>query len=455
VCSRRVWCVAVKLPGMERVGRLLDRLRSGFWFIPGTMVVSSAILAVVLIAVDRSLQDDFTHRWIYGGGPDNASDTLTTIASSMITFTALVFSITMVALQLTSSQFSPRVVRNFLRDRRAQIALGVFVSTFAYAFMALSAVRVSSDDDPGFVPTITVTVSLILLAASVVAFVDLIHHMSQSLQVATIIDRVAAETRDAIDRLHPPDGEPAGVAPSGSPIASIVAPRAGVITDVDIDALARCAADHDVIAVVPHAVGTFICSGMPLVELHAAGPAPRTGDDDDWTTHVRQAGERTMRQDVLFGFRQLVDVAERALSPGTNDPTTAIQCLDRIHDLLRGLAGRPMPLWRTVDGGAEGQPRRAYVSAPGFPETIELALDEIRHWGSGSPRVHRRITTLLDDLDTVTTGPASRAAIARQRDLLDARRDDLPAAEHVVADPTGRDGAARFIEALRSPPGEP
>jgi uncharacterized membrane protein len=440
----------VKASFTERLSRALDRLLSGFWFVPGLFVVSSVVLAIALIALDRSLQDDLTRTWIYGGGPDNASETLSTIASSMITFTALVFSITMVALQLTSSQFSPRVMRNVLRDRRAQVALGVFVSTFAYAFTALSAVRLPVDDDSGFVPTVTVTGALVLLAASVVAFVDLLHHMSQSLRVTTIIDRVGRETRDAIDRLHPTDAVQApGVPPTGAPVASIAAPEAGAITDVDIGRLARCAAEHDLIAVVPHPVGTFVCSGMPLIDLHAGGPEPRVGEDEEWTANVQLDGERTMRQDVQFGFRQLVDVAERALSPGVTDPTTAIQCLDRIHELLRQLAGRAMPLWRTARRDDDSEPR-AYVAAVGFPETIDLALDEIRHWGSDSPRVHRRLVDLLDDLETVTTSPVSRMALARQRDLLAARRDDLPTTEYGVATETDRDAAARVRDAARA-----
>jgi uncharacterized membrane protein len=398
--------------------RWADELRSGFWLIPTCLVLAAVLGAIGLIALDRSVQDRAAIPWIYAGGPQNASDTLTTIASSMITFTALVFSIMMVVLQLTSSQFSPRALRNFLRDRQSQFALGVFVSTFAYAFTALSAVRVAAEDDAGFVPTITVTGALLLVAASVVVFVQLIHHTSTSLQVTTIIDRIARETREALDDVYPEEPGPSGAPPISRRIGSVAADRAGVITDVDLDALAECAAERDMTAVLLHPIGAFVCRGMPLIALcEIPGRPVRHGDRDEdpptWTRHVRLAGERTMREDPAFGLRQLVDIAERALSPGVNDPTTAIQCLDRIHDILRTLATRPMHPWKVADAGTEEV--RAAIMRLGFEDLLALGLDEIRHWGSDSPRVRRSLDAIIDDLSAVVREPARRAAFERRR----------------------------------------
>lgn len=411
-------------PRFGRLRRWADELRGGFWLIPTGLVLTAVLGAVGLIALDRRVQDRAGIPWIYEGGPTNASDTLTTIASSMITFTALVFSIMMVVLQLTSSQFSPRALRNFLRDRQSQFALGVFVSTFAYAFTALSAVRVAAEDDAGFVPTITVTVALLLVAASVVVFVQLIHHTSTSLQVTTIIDRIARETRDSIDHVYPEEPGPPGAPPVSRRIGTVAADRAGVVTDVDLDALAERAAGREMTVVVLHPIGAFICNGMPLLALcelpgRPARPADGDADDDEdeddrpWTRHVTIAGERTMFEDPTFGLRQLVDIAERALSPGVNDPTTAIQCLDRIHDILRTLATRPMHRWQVADAGTEHV--RAAIMRPGFEEVLVLALDEIRHWGRDSPRVCRHLDATIDDLSTVVREPARRAALERRR----------------------------------------
>jgi uncharacterized membrane protein len=232
---------------------------------PGDPVATA--LAIALIIVDRVLQDT-GFAWTYAGGPETTSATLTTIASSMITFTGLVFSILIVALQLTSSQFSPRALRSFLRDRRPQAALGVFVATFTYAFAALTAVRFATDDAEPFVPSLTVTVALVLVAVSVLFFVQLIHHTAQSLRVVSIIVRIAGETRAALDELYPHDADEPRPPVAVGPIHEVRAREAGVVADADLVSVARVADRLDaLIEVVPH-VGTFVCRGEPLLLIH-------------------------------------------------------------------------------------------------------------------------------------------------------------------------------------------
>jgi uncharacterized membrane protein len=431
-----------------RLQRWWDNLRTGYWFIPLLCVTGAVAAAFVLIALDRYLQDRGTVAWTYAGGPANASDTLTTIASSMITFTGVVFSITIVALQLTSSQFSPRALRNFLRDRVAQFALGIFVATFAYAFTALTAVRTASEDDAGFVPGLAVTGAFLLVAASIVAFVQFIHHMAQSLRVGHIIHGIATETRTVIDELYPEESAPPARAVPGPAVGSmqdgpmndgpmnvVRAPSAGAITDLRLDALAVCAARHGSVAEVLHPVGSFVCHDQPILRVRSLGgpDASEDGgefDEGEWQHFVTIEIERTMRSDAAFGLRQLVDIAERAVSPGINDPTTAVECLDRIHDLLRMLTPRRIsPVWTgAVDGVV-----RAWAPAPSYEALVHLGLDEIRHWGSTSVRVQRRMRALLDDLSTMTDDPDRLAVLQEQRRLLDARVGELPTSERAFA----------------------
>ena len=169
-----------------------EGLRTGFWAVPTACVLMAVLLAVGLVEVDRTL-DEGLGRFTFGAGPDGAREVLSAITTSMITFTGLVFSITIVVLQLTSSQFSPRVLRTFLRDTQTQLSLGVFVATFVYAVMVLR--TVDSSDGARFVPAVSTTVGVVLLLISVGVFVDYIHHIATAIQVSTLIRAVGDEAR--------------------------------------------------------------------------------------------------------------------------------------------------------------------------------------------------------------------------------------------------------------------
>jgi uncharacterized membrane protein len=400
----------------KQMSRLVDELRTGYWFLPMVCVVLSAGAAVVCDALDHAIGGGGVS-WAYAGGPRDAIALLTTIASSMITFTGLVFSITLLALQLTSSQFSPRALRNFLRDRTPQLALGIFVGTFTYAFVALVAIRAEGNDRPGFVPSLTVTGSLVLVAASIVLFIRLIHHVADSVRAVSIIERIARETRASIEHLLPTDRE-AEARPRPAGAGSLVASRsAGVVTDVDLDRLAKLAAEYDAYAEVVTPIGHYVCTGQPLVRV--IGGDEQAAEDRRWHEPVRLDKERTMREDPAFGLRQLVDIAERALSPGVNDPTTAMQCLDRIHDLLRMLAARPMP---EVAVASAGGAARAWAPLPRYADLVHLGVAEIRASGHGTPRIRDRVDALLDDLLMIESRPDRRAVLVAE---LSATRSDL------------------------------
>ena len=412
------------------VSELLGRLRrawsplvSGYWFIPGGIVVAASAVALGLLELDEWLVAD--GRSIgFTGGAESARALLSSIASSMLTLTALVFSVTVVVLQLASGQFSPRVLRTFLQDRRSQTTLGVFLATFLYALIVLRAVRGDGGTVDRFVPGISMGVSFLLVTISVAFFVQYIHNITTSIRVIEIIDRISKETAAAIERIHPADRQSADVGlPSlAAASATVCAATRGVVTSVNVERLCRIAERADVCLVVVPRVGDFLATGMPLVEIHGDGDGV---DDHAVRRAISLAKERQLDEDPAFGFRQLVDIAERSLSPGVNDPTTAVQCLDHLHDLLRRLATRTLPsrIMRTAQGGV-----RVVLPRPTWEDYVALAVDEIRHWGAGSLQVHRRIGDLLDDL-AAEVSPERAAVVIGRRRLLEARRDDLPAAE--------------------------
>lgn len=379
-------------------------MSDGYWPIPAACVTVAAGLAFALVRLDEGLQREGVSL-AFTGGPESARSLLSTIASSMLTLTALVFSITIVVLQLASSQFSPRALRAFLRDRQNQLALGTFLATFVYALVALREVRGEDGVVDRFVPGVTITIAFALVIVSIGLFVQYIHHIAQAIRVVTIVGRIADEARRTVERLHPAEGslqrEPP---PPGE--GRVVASRGhGTVTGVDVDRLVRVATDGDGVVTVVPCVGDFVPTGAPL--LRVEGLEDR---DDDLRAAIALAAERDSRQDVAFGLRQLVDIAERALSPGVNDPSTAVQCIDQLHDLLRRLVDRPYPpVVHRDDAGVV----RAVVRQPDWEDHVGLAFDEIAHWGSDSIQVRRRLAAMADDLLTVARGDRRQPLLSR------------------------------------------
>ncbi len=369
-------------------------LRDRFWAIPLMCAVLAAGLGLGLTALDEALDTSFTLPLLFAGGPEGARSLLSAIITSMISFTGLVFSITIVVLQLTSSQFSPRVLTTFLRDRFNQGVLGLFVATFVYALIVLRAVRGTAQTDQ-FVPQLATTLAFGFVLASVVIFLGYIHHIAQSIRAATIVTNIGDDTRQLLERRHPPDAEPAAdVAVPSGPAVRVMVGQLGVVQSVDDESLLGLAEQHNVTIRMLRAVGEFVPSGAPLLQVHGADPP----DQDRLRAAVQLGTERSFDEDVGFGLRQLVDIAERALSPGVNDPSTAVQVIDQLHDLLRRLATRRLPprRSRTEDGrvGVE-------IPQPSFGTYLGLAVDEIAHWGADSDRIQRRLRVMLADLHDV------------------------------------------------------
>jgi uncharacterized membrane protein len=392
-----------------RLQQLREQVRSGFWAVPAGAVLASILLALGLVEVDRHVGTSGL-RFTFGAGPDGAREVLSAITTAMITFTGLVFSITVVVLQLTSSQFSPRVLRTFLRDRQTQWALGVFTATFVYAVLVLRTVRSGGGADD-FVPELATTAAVLLLLASVALFVTYIHHISTAIQASSIIAAIGRETVHAIDRRYPTDApeppEPM-VLPSGVASAVLVAPRSGVLVSVDEQRLVALASAASVVLRTELRLGDYVPEGAPLIEV--------LGDPGD--LHEKavlqalvQARDRRLEEDVAFGFRQLVDIGERALSPGINDPTTAVQALDELHDLLRRLATR-----RLAGGSREDEKGQTRLLLPPehLADYLHLALDEIWQYGADAVQVRTRVGRLLADL-AAAARPEHRAAVEELR----------------------------------------
>lgn len=409
--------------------KALDWLRTRLWLAPAVTAVVAFASEKALVAVDRSINPHREAWFLFAGAAQGARELLSTIASSMMTFIGLVFSITILVLQLASSQFSPRVLRTFLEDRGTQLAMGSFVGTFVFSMALLPDVRGESELDAAFVPALSIYVAFALVLFSVGVFIHYIDHMAQAIRVITIMKRVSAETHGTIRHMYPDAGleQVADVATPVGPPSLVVhhEGRGGVLCAVDEEALLRLACETSVVVAVVPMPGEFVPHGAAIVRIWGSTSCDR----DALRAALSIGSERTPGQDPAFGFRQLVDIAERALSPGINDPSTAVQALDELHDLLRSLALRQFPAQQRV--GPDGE-LRLILPRPSWAAFVGLALDEIRHYGAGSIQIVRRMRVLIEDCLAVAPPERRPCLEEQQRRLDEATRRELPAADRAL-----------------------
>ncbi|HEX2405547.1 MAG TPA: DUF2254 domain-containing protein [Acidimicrobiia bacterium] len=376
---------------------------SSLWFIPVVCVLAGVVLSIGTMAIDRAFDFGVIPRWLTGG-PDAALGILTTIAVSMVSLAALVLTITMVVVQLAMGQFSPRIVQTFLRDRPSQLAIGLFVATFAHAILAMREIQF---EDGGQVPGIAVVVAYVLVLISIAMLVLYVNHIGRSLRVSALIELVGRDTRSLLDKLYPDERGDVDNDPR-----VIVATKSGVVNAIDRDGLIELAIEADCVLHVVPPVGGFVPAGAPLMRI-VGGTTPV--DHRVARSKLTWGLERTLDEDVAYGFRMLVDMAERGLSESPFlDPTTAVQALDRLHDGLRQLVRREFPDGRYYD---EVGRLRLVVPVMDWDAYVHLAFDEVRLAGAGSPQVTRRLAAALQDLRAIASADR-QAVLDEQLELL-------------------------------------
>lgn len=375
-----------------RRSKLLIHLKSSLWFVPVLCVLAGAALSFGTIALDRYFDYEAIPQSLVGG-PDAATEILVTVAASMVSLAALVLTITMVVVQLAMGQFSPRIVQRILRDKPSQLAIGLFVATFVHSILAVREVT-NNGDGTGNVPGIAVVTAFVLVLVSIAVLVVYVHHIGQALRVSALIELVGKETRTLLDRKYPDEGAPSE-REAGARFV-VEASKSGVVTGIGYDPLVEEAQRAGCrIELVP-ALGEFVPAGAPLFRVEGD---PSRLDQDRLRESLVISLEPTLDEDVAYGVRLLVDIAERSLaeSPFT-DPTTAVQAIDRLHDCLRQLARRPFPNGehRDQDGIV-----RLVTPVMDWEAYVRLAFDELRQVGARSPQVSRRLVSALEDLRAV------------------------------------------------------
>lgn len=413
------------------------RVRASYWFVPSVMAAAAAALSLGAVQIDHWLLAKglrFLPEYLASFDAESARAFLTTVVGSMITVAGVTFSITMVALSLASSQFGPRLLGNFMRDRGNQMVLGTFLATFLYNLLLLRLLRGFAGFDA--VPETALAIALLLTVGSLGVLIYFFHHAAVSIQVGTVIAGVSDSLDVAVETIVGRDGRQ-GESAAGADVPAalverfngegVVVPSSGrgYVEEVDEGRLLDAAVEGDLVIRVACRPGHFVVDRKPLAQIV---PRVRGGRIDE--SEIRRAREafllgdrRTTGQDLEFALEQLVELAVRALSPGINDPFTAIHCIDVLGDALARLAAHPSPRpWRTDEGGEP----RVYLPAPDFDGLLDSAYHQIRQNGRGTASVILRLLERLADVAERAATDAARAAVRRHADMLRRSGESLP-----------------------------
>jgi uncharacterized membrane protein len=403
---------------------LLIELRSSLWFLPTLIVLASGVLAVVFIELDARLTLKLLANFprLFGAGAEGSRGMLTSIASSMITVAGVTFSITIVALSQASSQYSSRILRNFMRDRGNQAVLGVFLGIFTYCLLVLRAIR--GGDENEFVPSLSVFGALILALVGIGFLIFFIHHAASLLQASNVIAAAAHETFQTIDRLFPESLHDDGSASPSDPESNnwleqeqkilIPAPKTGYIQSHDEKAFFHLACSSQSVFRMHVGVGEFAAFDSPLLTVYSKSSRSEKLVKSIQATYGISS-VRTIEQDAGFGIRQIVDIALKALSPGVNDTTTAITCIDYLTAINLRLANRRIAQPLTFENGR----LRVIAKGPSFEQFFGESFDEIRASAAGKATVILRLLHSLKTIGAATEDRARRLLIFRQISLLE------------------------------------
>ena len=412
-----------------------QRVLVSLWFIPAIFVGASIALANLALWLDSVVAAPVALRPDLVPDEGAASNFAAAIAAATLAFVAVVFATTLVAIQLAASQYSPRTVRIFIRSRVTRITLGLFLATFVFSLIMLVDNRSGIANAKQFAPVVSVTTLLGLTVATVIGFVAYLHGVVRLMRVQYLLETIADESRQAVEENFPPAGAYVEAQPppsSLSPQLLRYAGTTGVLTAIDLFSLVQLCRDKGCWVELTVCTGEYLDHGTHFASVHGGEL-----DYRDIAGLFLVRGERTFVQDPNFGFRQLADVAVRALSPAVNDPTTAVQATDRISDLLGLVGTRPEPTGWLVDSANVVRAKQKWRD---FAQLLTLSLTEIIRYGADAPQVVRRLLALFDELEQ-TLPPERRALVEGHRSLLDAAVNAaLPPAFANVASVPDREG---------------
>jgi uncharacterized membrane protein len=402
-----------------------EALRTNLWLVPTIEVIAAMGLFAVTFRLDRAVYNGHlrTPSWVISGTADAARQILTSIAASVITVVGIVFSITIVTLTLASTQFGPRMLRNFIGDRGTQLTLGTFVATFVYCVVALVTIGPGSQGE--FVPHVSITATFGLVLIDLAVLIYFIHHIATSIQLPQVIASIAKDLARAVaiqgaDRrqmnIPAADDAPsldallAAIEPFGAVIRT---PKSGYVQFIRHRTLIRIATEADAVIRLPYRPGHFLVEGRELASVWPPKAAERVAR---YLARAQVTGpHRTLTQDVAFGVDQLVEIAIRALSPAVNDTFTALTCIDWLGDCLCKIAARwaPTQVHRDRNGYI-----RVITDQVSYERLVQRAFEKVRQASRGMPAVMIRQLEALTTIMEQTTDPKRAAVLMNQATMI-------------------------------------
>lgn len=438
---------------MRKTKNIRRQLVGTLWFVPSAMAVAGGLLGLIIVAADYYLDKNGAFLSFFNVQPSAARDMLSVVAGSMITVAGTVFSITIVALTLASTQFSPRILRNFMRDIGNQVVLGAFVGIFAYCIVVLRTVR-EGDFGQNFVPSFAVATGIAFGLSGIGFLIYFIHHVATTIQATSIISQIAAETIREIDEKYPRTCDVSQYDPEvirelrDRNWIKIESLETGYIQNADTDALFEIAKRDNLIVQMRRRVGEFTIKGLPLLQI-----SPCDSDFEPNQFFVAEFNKaydignfRTVEGDVAFGIRQIVDIALKALSPAINDSTTAISCIDYLTAILVELARRPSlpPL------EFDGDDLILYVNQQRFEDFFDLAYNQIRQNSGRNVAIILRLLNALEILGKTNQEFEIAAERKERHDLIENQATILlEIAERTIAAKSDLDSALKRFEQVR------
>ena len=383
---------------------LIEKARSSFWFLPGFMVLMSILLAILTVSIDAFFIPslDISIPIINKMDIEAIRSLLAMIAGAMITVTSIAFSITIVALTLASSQFGPRLLRNFMMDIGTQFVLGAFISNFLFCILVFCAI--SFQEPYAFKPGLTVIIAVAMTCISVGVLIYFIHHVAKSIQADIVIDDVYCELQSGIEKLFPAiqNSEQTVVSPKltdcdfrvRSNLQNVLSTCSGYVQTIDIEKLLTRANENEVLIECHFKPGDFVVEDSVIATIHCDAPIDKNIIKDVLDL-ITLGACRTPVQDPEFAIHQLVEIALRALSPGINDPYSAITCIDKLNATLCVLTKRAFPEKQHFD---QAGILRVIGKVPTFKYIAKAAFDQIRQQANNNVSVTIRLLVSLQEL---------------------------------------------------------
>ncbi len=403
-------------------------VRGSYWFVPALMAVAAVLLSVVTTTVDRFIGAGWIEGvdWLHVNRPAGARAVLSTVAGSMITVASVTFSMTILSISYTTSQVGPRLLSNFMRDLGNQVTLGVFISTFLYCLLVLRTVQEGvapvsemqgQEAAATFVPHLAILVALLLAVFSVSVLIFFIHHVPDSIHVSNIVARVGRDMKESIDdhcsglansRDDNESSHQDSAVPSGG--TKVRADGDGYIQYIDADSLVSSACEHDLVLDLKCRVGDFVTTdNVLLLASHEKGDVAQ-GVANELASAFVWGNQRTSLQDLRFQLNQLVEVAIRALSPGVNDPFTAMNCIDWLMMGLHRLDQRVLPSAYHRD---KNQTLRLVTKVDTFESLSALVFDQLRPYVASDANVSTHMMKSLTGLTRDVSSESHRRLLIR------------------------------------------